>query len=294
MLITGASGLLGRELLRTFTSKGWECVGLAYSRAREGLMKVDLRKRDEVEKVLGEFEPHVVLHAAAERRPDVVSKQLDHAKALNVGVTELLTQLCQQRGTFLLYISSDYVFDGKTPPYTTTAATNPLNDYGITKRDGEVMVSKYKNAAVLRLPVLYGAVEELSESAITTLFSVVLNSAKPAELSDYEQRYPTHVADVAEVCEQLASRQLAEPGAGAGVWHCSGDDQMTKYSMACAMGRLLGLSTAHIVPVRKPSSGAPRPYDCRLDCTTTRAVFSITPTEFDAGIVTALESFLPH
>ena len=294
MLITGGSGLLGRELLRHFTGKGWSCMGLAFTRAREGLVKVDICQRDEVENVLTEFDPHVVIHAAAERRPDVVNKQVQQAQALNVGATELLTQLCQQRGAFLLYISTDYVFDGKAPPYATEAATNPLNTYGVTKRDGEVIACRYENAAVVRVPVLYGSVEALSESAVTTIFSAVLNSGTPAELSDYEQRYPTHVHDVAELCEQLAGRQLAEPGAGAGVWHCSGDDRLTKYSMACAMGWVLGLPTSHIVPIRKPSSGAPRPYDCRLDCTSTRAAFPTTPTAFDAGIRTVLASFLPQ
>ena len=293
VLITGASGLLGRELLQHFKVKGWEYLGLAYTRAREGLVKVDLCQRNEVENVLDDFKPHVVVHAAAERRPDVVSKQTEQAQALNVGATEILTQLCQERGTFLIYISTDYVFDGKHPPYTPSASTNPLNTYGITKRDGEMVVCKYKNVAVLRVPVLYGEVESLSESAVTIIFTAVLNTTQPAQLSDYEQRYPTHVQDVAEVCQLLAGKQLAEPGTSVGIWHCSGDDRMTKYSMACAMGRLMGLSTGHITPVREPSSGAPRPYDSQLDCSSTRTAFPSKQTPFDVGIRKVLESHVP-
>ena len=293
VLITGASGLLGRELLQHFTDKGWECLGLAFSRVREGLAKVNLCQREEVEKVLGDFQPHVIVHSAAERRPDVVARQEEQALALNVGATEMLTQLCQKRGVFLLYISTDYVFDGKEPPYSPSATTNPLNKYGISKRDGEVAVCKYESAAILRVPVLYGEVESLQESAVTTLFSAVLNTLQPAKLSDYEQRYPTHVHDVAEVCELLARQQRATPGVAVGVWHCSGDDCMTKYSMACAMGKVLGLPTGHITPVCEPSSGAPRPYDCRLDCTSTRTAFPSTQTDFETGIGSVLAPFLP-
>lgn len=293
VLITGASGLLGRELLYYFSTEGWECLGLALTRVREGLVKVNLCKKEDVEKVVDDFHPQVIVHSAAERRPDVVAKQEEQAEAINVGATELLTQLCQQRGVFLLYISTDYVFDGTRPPYLTNAVTNPLNTYGITKRDGEVAVSKYQNTAILRVPVLYGKVESLAESAVTTLFSAVLNTSQPTKLSDYEQRYPTHVHDVAEVCEKMATRQLAEPGAGVGVWHCSGDDCMTKYSMACTMGRVFGLSTGHISPVQEPSTGAPRPYDCRLDCTSTRANFPSTQTAFGVGIQSVLKSHLP-
>ena len=293
VLITGASGLLGRQLLQHFTGRGWDCLGLAFSRAREGLVKVDLCRREDVEGVLEQFKPHVVVHAAAERRPDVVAKQQEKTQSLNVGATQLLTQLCQKQGAFLLYISTDYVFDGRAPPYLPSAPTNPLNEYGRTKRDGEVLVSGYEAGAVLRVPVLYGPVEPVSESAVTTLLTAVLNSSQPASLSDYEQRYPTHVEDVAEVCEQLASRQLAEPGAGVGVWHCSGDDCHTKYSMACVMGQVLGLPTSHLSPLREPVAGAPRPYDCRLDCTSTRAAFPTPHTCFETGILNVLRSHVP-
>ena len=290
-LITGASGLLGRQLMRQF-SAAWECQGLAFSRPRDGLVKVDLCSREEVEKILDEFKPHVVVHAAAERRPDVVAGQAEKARALNVGATELLAQLCQERGCFLLYISTDYVFDGTSPPYRPDATTNPLNAYGITKRDGEVAVAKSENAATLRVPVLYGEVEVLAESAVTTLLSAVLASSGTVKLSDYEQRYPTHVQDVAEVCEKICSRQLAEPGCGVGVWHCSGNDRLTKYSMACVLGQELGLPTSHLVPVREPSQGAPRPYNSQLDCSATRAAFPSSQTPFTTGISSALRSHL--
>ena len=293
VLITGASGLLGREVLRRFKQEGWECLGLAYSRVQGGLVKVNLCERAEVERVVEEFKPHVMVHAAAERRPDVVSKQEEQAKALNVGATEILTQLCQQHNIFLLYISTDYVFDGREPPYKPQAATNPLNAYGVSKRDGELVVQKYQNSAVLRIPVLYGQVEALSESAVTTLFSAVLDPSQQTKVCHYQQRYPTHVQDVAHVCESMCSRQLAEPGVGVGVWHCSGDECLTKYSMACAMAELFGLSTAHLVPVTGPSPGTVRPYDCRLDCSSTRAAFHTVQTPFREGIHSVLGPFLP-
>ena len=293
VLITGASGLLGRELCRQFRKAGWECLGLAFSRVGGELVKVDLRRREDVEKVLNEFKPHVVVHAAAERRPDVVTKQPEQARSLNVDATEQLTQLCRQREAFLLYISTDYVFDGKSPPYLTKASTNPINTYGVTKRDGEIAVSKYDKGAVLRVPILYGEVEEVGESAVTTLLTAVLNTSQAVMLSDYEQRFPTHVQDVAEVCEQICSRECSEPGVGVGVWQCSGEDRHTKYSMACVIGRELGLSTDHLVPVREPTSGAPRPYDSQLDCSTTRAAFSTSQTPFKSGIRSVLISHVP-
>ncbi len=296
VLITGASGLLGRAIFQSFTeSTKWEVLGLAYSRAGEKLRRVDLCDRQAVEKVLEEFQPDVVIHSAAERRPDVVEKQKEKTVALNVSATETLASLCSKRNTYLLYISTDYVFDGKNPPYAPNALTNPLNAYGISKRDGETVVLKYSGLAVLRVPVLYGPVESLDESAVTILFKAVQDTSKPAKMSDYEQRYPTHVANCAQVCVGLAEKHLSSEGgisAGApGTWHFSGKEPFTKYTMALAMADVFGLSGDHLTPVKGPSGGAVRPFDCHLDSSSTEAIVPIECITFREGIKDVLQKW---
>lgn len=289
--VTGASGLLGREVVHRFLHDQWECLGLAFSRARDLLVKVDLCDKDQVEKILEDFRPTVVVHLAAERRPDVVEKRLEATKALNVSATDTLADLCDKRGIFLLYISTDYVFDGKNAPYKPGDVTNPLNAYGQSKRDGEKAVLKYSMNAVLRVPVLYGEVETLGESAVTTLFSDVLDSSKPRKLSDYERRYPTHVVDVANICVRLAEKYLISGSIG-GIWHWSGQECFTKYTMACTMAEVFGLPSGHLIPVREPSGGAVRPYDTHLDCTATETALDTQQTIFKEGICQVLQPFL--
>lgn len=292
VLVTGASGLLGRVVLQAFTNAGWSVLGLAYSRAKEGLRKVDLCDPKQVENVLEEFQPRVVIHSAAERRPDVVDKKKDSAVALNVTATESLASLCAQRNIYMLYISSDAVFDGKSPPYKPDSPTNPISIYGKSKRDGEIAVLKHEGMGVLRLPVLYGVVEDLSESSVTAVFSVLLNSEKPGKVSDYERRYPTHVSDCATVCVGLAEKQL-KSGDAQGIWHWSGNECVTKYGMAAIMAELFGLKTDHLVPVREPSGGAPRPFDSHLDASATEKAVATQQTPFREGIKPVLERFLP-
>lgn len=291
VLITGASGLLGREVLRCFEKGNWQVLGLAYSRPSESLQKVDLTDASQVEAVLKKFQPDVVIHAAAERRPDVVEKQTSQARALNVSATKSLAALCKKYNNYLLYISTDYVFDGKNPPYAPDAPTNPINTYGITKRDGEQEVLQYPSFGVLRVPVLYGCVETLGESAVTTLFSSVMKRDKPAEMNDYLQRYPTHVTNCAEVCVHLAMKQVKEGRAG-GIWHFSGSEVHTKYSMAVLMAEIFGLSKDHLTPVRD-SGGATRPYDCHLDSSAIMNTFPIKLIPFKEGLKETLEHFIP-
>jgi S-adenosylmethionine synthetase len=106
-----------------------------------------------------------LIHCAAERRPDAAEADPERASALNAGSTDLLARLAVELGFGLIYISTDYVFDGKKPPYSVEDAPNPLNLYGRLKRDGEKAVLKAREEShtengkdtslvVMRVPLL--------------------------------------------------------------------------------------------------------------------------------------------
>ena len=82
------------------------------------MKKVDVTAKPEVSLVLESFRPDVLIHAAAERHPDVIEKNPEAARDLNVGATEFLAQECARLSVKFVYISTDYVFDGTAPPYT--------------------------------------------------------------------------------------------------------------------------------------------------------------------------------
>lgn len=178
VLITGASGLLGRAILKQFADSGkWEVLGLAHSRATGALKKVNLLDFNETKRVVKEFKPHVLIHSAAERRPDVVENDEETSTKMNVGVTETLASTISELNSdleipehFMLYVSTDYVFDGRSPPYKPLDEPNPLNKYGKSKLAGEkVMQKNHPDGGILRVPILYGNVEYLKESAVTGL-----------------------------------------------------------------------------------------------------------------------------
>jgi S-adenosylmethionine synthetase len=176
VLITGASGLLGRALMKEFSSSSsFQVLGLAHSRISGNLKKVDLLDFEETRRVVDDFKPHFLIHSAAERRLNVVEKDDVSTKKLNLGTTEFLAKLVEgfnkgldRPNHFLLYISTDYVFDGTKAPYKPDDQPNPLNKYGKSKLEGEEAVKRcHPNGLILRIPVLYGDVEYLGESAVT-------------------------------------------------------------------------------------------------------------------------------
>jgi len=199
----------------------------------------------------------------AERRPDKVDADPEKAFLLNVTVTDQLSKISAENGSWFIYISTDYVFNGKNPPYSTNAETNPVNAYGKMKRDAELVVWKNQgDAGVLRVPVLYGEVEYLEESAVTSLIKFVLDQ-KPVEIDDWQARYPTLVDDVAFVCLGLSERKLEHCGLY-GTWHMAGPEKFTKYQIAVELAKIFQLPHDHITATRNENPKVP--HDAQLNC----------------------------
>ncbi|KAF8068757.1 hypothetical protein FPV67DRAFT_1668830 [Lyophyllum atratum] len=263
-----ASGVLGSAVREAFNFDGAqaEVLGLSHTRSGEGLVQLDLTKGDEVEKVFRDFKPNWVIHCAAERRPDVAEKDPEGTRILNAQVPENLASLAKRLKYTLVYISTDYVFDGTSPPYTPSAATNPLQLYGQSKRDGELAVLGVVGAPVivLRVPVLYGPSPKNSDSAINILLDVVQDqSGKAYKMDHYATRWPTNVVDIAHFLVRLSGYKKTIPP----ILHYSAAEPFTKYEICLVFAKILGLPHGHIIPDAEPPSGpgaTTRPRDCQL------------------------------
>ena len=299
IVVTGASGMLGRATLeRLQQTMTGTVVGLCHSRKGNGLRAVDLTDLAQIGPLLETLAPDVIIHAAAIRKPDEFSTNENYSRRLNVETTaELARWVGGHPGTFFIYISTDYVFDGTRPPYSVDAQTNPLNAYGQSKADGEVAVRQYaaSQSAILRVPVLYtDKVETLDESSVTNVFKLVLRLGEPGNerysksnpiiLDDWSIRYPTHVDDVAAILAQIVIKQPV------GTWHWSGREPLTKLEMGRLFAERLGFDTRLLVGSGEPANGsAPRPKDCHLD---TRALEGLGITTPGTPFAVALESLV--
>ena len=297
ILVTGATGLLGRPVLRALSAvPGWRTTGAAFRRAAPGLVRVDLSQTAELPGFLDGLAPDVIIHAAAERRPDVSERDPEGTQRLNVGATEALARWASARGAFLVYISTDYVFDGTTPPYRTDDPPHPLNAYGRSKLAGEVAVrAACPGAVILRVPILYGEVETLAESPVTVLAQNMLNApaGQPLPMEHWATRYPTHTADVADVLRQIVARRLRDPEFR-GTYHWSGSEPMTKLDMARAFAPLVGFDPARLVPEPDRPGGAPRPKDAHLDTSALERLGIGRHTPFAQALPAILAPHLPR
>jgi len=291
VLITGASGLLGRHVMHEFQQNKWVVKGLALSRAKGDLVKVDLTDKSAIEDVFESFKPSVVVHCAAERRPDVVEKDDQKYENINTAVPLALADLCSRFGAFLLHISSDAVFDGTMPPYKPTDQTNPLSAYARQKLAAEEAAKKCTRYGILRVPVLYGKLESTDESSVTKLLDSVKKFPQPTEVSDYEIRFPTHCGDIAFVCRQMAEYSFQHPN-WSGVFHWSSEEEYTKYTIAKLIAEIFNLPSDHLVGKKEPSAGAKRAKNSQLDSSDLKTLGFGKTTLFRDGIEQELKQFV--
>ena len=289
--VIGATGLLGRPVYEALAQDPRYIVtGTAFTRARAGLVTLDVTNAGAVETFFASYRPQAVILTAAERRPDVCEQDPVAAHALNVGAVEIVARLAQAQQAWMLSISTDYVFDGSAAPYRPDSMPHPLNAYGRGKLEGErALAGALDHACVLRLPLLYGPLTDTGESAATSFLPALerATSAQPAVIDDWAIRYPTYTPDVADVIAQLVER-VAHAKPVVGIHHWSGDEAMTKYDIALALAERLGIDSECIRAQSSPADATPRPYDCHLDSASLVSLGIGKRTPFATGLDTVL------
>jgi dTDP-4-dehydrorhamnose reductase len=296
--LIGESGLLGRavaaELANAGGAKQWRIVHTARSRADARSVKLDLLDHDAVRGFLRDVAPDAIVVAAAERRPDICENDPALARALNVDALRVIAGEARALGAWVLSISTDYVFDGTSPPYYPDDAPAPLNAYGRSKLDGErALLESDPASCVLRLPLLYGPFTDWNESAATSLTPAIVKSADaasaPASMDAWATRYPTYTPDVAVAIRGMLEHH-AKGATISGITQWSGDEPMTKFDIARRIARVLKVN-ARLVAQLTPTDATPRPRDCHLDSGRLEALGIGRRTPFDHAIASLLAKY---
>jgi S-adenosylmethionine synthetase len=288
VLVTGASGLLGREVFNLYKEDGWEVTGLCFSKAVDGLVQHDVTDSQATRDLLRQLKPNLVVHCAAQRFPDKMEENPEESWNLNVTSNRTLSQVTSEVGGRLIYISTDYVFDGSSPPYTADSTPQPTNKYGQSKLEGENVVRENPSNIILRIPVLYGNVKNLKESALTVLLDTV-RSGNPAKISSYEVRCPAHTKDIASILLDMGNMLDKIKG---GVYQWSGVERLSKWDIVKMLAKEFDMSMDHLEEVAGASPGAPRPRDVELDRSKLEELGIHHHTTFKTGFLEAIKPFL--
>lgn len=229
ILVTGARGQLGVELVRALGACG-EMIGC-------DLPEWDITGADTADR-LAALQPAWVVHAAAATDVDRCEREPGFAMAVNAEGTRRVAEGCRRIGAGLVYLSTDYVFDGrKGTPYVEEDAPAPLNTYGRSKLEGENAVrGMAPRWAIVRTAWLYGThgrnfVKAICEKAA---------GGGPLRVVDDQVGSPTYAADLADAMARLLSRGLT------GTYHVTNGGSCSWYEFAREILRLAGFASVRV------------------------------------------------
>ncbi len=257
LMITGGGGQLAWELERSAPANA-EVTCLARA-------DLDITDRDAVLAKFAELKPHTVINAAAYTAVDKAESESERAMAVNGQAVGYLAEACSTHKSYLLQLSTDFVFDGRSnQPYAPADKVNPLNVYGATKLAGERALAKHMqgNWCVLRTSWVHSA---HGGNFVKTMLRLMTEKPALTIVSD-QIGTPTWAAGLAEVCWQMAEHRVE------GKFHWSDSGVASWYDFAIAI-QLLGLqkgllnSAIPIIPVRTTQypTAAQRPPFSVLD-----------------------------
>lgn len=239
ILLTGASGFFGKIAWRALGATQ-QVYGVCRTNTCGGrFFLCDLTDAQAVEEMLGRVRPAVIIHAAAVRDPNMCERMPEYARRLHVDCTTQLAAWCRNHGTCLVYISTDYVFDGSAPPYAEDAPVSPISVYGRTKAEGEIAAREAGEWMIVRMPLQYGY-SQRDDDAFVLKVLAALRRGEEQELDDVQVRYPTLSDDVARAIGELLVRGER------GIFHLRGPTRLTRYGMWREIARVFEMPDAGI------------------------------------------------
>ena len=277
ILVTGAAGQLGRELVRALAPLG---NVIAYDRRQ-----LDLADADGLRATLRELKPAVIVNAAAWTAVDKAEAEPAAAAAINAVAPGILAEEAARLDARLVHYSTDYVFDGtKASPYTEDDETNPLSAYGRGKRDGEAAIAAAKGRhLILRTSWVYGL---HGANFMKTMLRLAKERKELGVVGDQfgAPTWTRHLADVTALL--LHGHEDAR-----GLYHlaAAGDTSWHDYAAAIfTEARRLDL-LRDIPLLRRITSAdfplpAPRPANSRLDCTRFARDFGFALPDWKVGL----------
>lgn len=256
LLVTGATGSLGRRVYERATAAGWNTAG-TYFAAPTGSaeLRLDIRDRAAVDAALRDLRPAVVIHTAAGRDRGDWRSIADGAAHVALAAAAV--------GARLVHLSSDAIFSGREVHYTEDALPDPTYRYGAAKAAAETAVQAIDPAAVLvRTSTIVGD----GRSAHETLTHALSTGGRTGYLFTDEIRMPVHVDDLADALLELATTDVRGP------LHVTGPEPVSRHALGLMVAARDGLDPATIPAARSADVMPGRPLDVRLDCTLARSL----------------------
>jgi len=281
-LITGASGLLGSKLVATALASGHEVHSVVHEHSTKGahVHMLNITDQAAVEKNIADASPEVVIHAASITDVDLCERNPELAYNVNAAATAFLADACRTQGNFLIYVSTDYVFDGERGNYGEHDQANPVNVYGKSKLLGEEEVrQKAGKFCIARASVVFGWGRKYRPNFATWVYEKLRVGEKINVVTD-QYATPTLSSDLARMLVEVAERRMN------GIYHLSGSTRINRYEFAVLLARKFSLNEKLLTPVKAEALRwiAKRPFDSSLNVAKAQEALNNKPSTINEAL----------
>ncbi|GMQ82977.1 MAG: dTDP-4-dehydrorhamnose reductase [Rhodothermia bacterium] len=251
VLVTGANGLLGQELVHQMSSRpDYDVLATAredepkFSGGSCGYVPLDVTDEKDVSSVFQDFSPDVVVNCAALTEVDRCESEREACWQVNADAVNTLAKQCLTSGSRIIQVSTDFIFDGLEGPYKESDRPNPLSYYGRSKLAGENGARRagMEHWAIARTVLVFGAGENLSRSNFVLWVIDQLSRGESIRVVTDQWRTPTYAPDLAQGIERIVRLQKQ------GVYHISGREMFSIHELAIAVAEAFDLDQELIVP----------------------------------------------
>ncbi|MDA8226870.1 MAG: SDR family oxidoreductase [Desulfitobacterium hafniense] len=248
--VLGASGFVGSYVLQILRRSQVESVGTFFQHSGAGLVRLDCGDYGAMESFVREGKYDSIIVLASQPNVEWCESHPDESYARNTlpisHLAKILTKVNSSGNPNVIFVSSDYVFDGFNGPYTEEDRPNPLSVYGRHKLEAE-KITLALEGTVVRITVVYG-LEKNQKNFAERLIREAKQKRKVMVPVD-QIGSPTYVEDVARALAEVAARQLR------GIYHVAGPDCISRYELALRIAEVMQLDPAYIVPVQTAELG---------------------------------------
>lgn len=262
ILITGSSGLVGGKLHEKASAR-YDVIGIARSHKQSVDIALDISDQDAFLRYLEHAQPDVIVHTAALTWVDYSEDHHEETDASNIRPVETIRDYCraQKIQPHAIFISSDYVYDGKSEhaPFTEDSEAHPLNYYGLSKLQGEAIMQECQKNLILRPGVIFGWDQD-GKNFFMQVWNA-LTQGKQMKVVDDQISNPTYVGTLVSVVLQAIDSGLT------GLFVATGSESLDRFSFAKRIAEFFELDRSLLSPAKTSDfpSKAKRPMDCRTD-----------------------------
>ncbi|MEP6735640.1 MAG: dTDP-4-dehydrorhamnose reductase [Chryseolinea sp.] len=287
ILVTGSNGLLGQKLTDLLSDKPQ--IRLFATARGSSLLPItgydfsvlDISDKEQVDNVVAKHKPDVIINAAAMTQVDHCETDHDACYKANVVGVQNVIDACAANNIHLVHVSTDFIFDGTKSMLVESDQPNPVNYYGKSKLDGELLIQQSDiSSCIIRTVLVYGITSDLSRSNIVVWVKNSLEAGKTIKVVSDQHRTPTLAEDLASACF-LAAEKRAQ-----GIYHVSGKDFMSVYEIAVRSARFFNLDSSLISPVDSSTFIQPgrRPLITGFNIDKAKRELGFAPHSFEEGL----------